>query len=173
MQIGAEAGLLQDAVRLGDENVLGNAERMDVIVDFSRVSLGSFAYLQNGGHDLVQFRVIKPLSSPDTTLLAYRLPLSSYSEPRPANYNRVRKISVVDDRIGIVRPGQTPLFQPLEFMDPATETPALGTRELWEFYADDEHPMHLHLVHFFVLNRQSGFLTCDRHAHVHVPGRTV
>jgi spore coat protein A, manganese oxidase len=154
-QIGAEAGFLPAPVRLGDENILGNAERMDVIVDFSKVAIGGVAYLQDSGHDVVQFRVVKPLSSRDTTLPASSLPLSSYSEPRPTVYTNVRKVSVVHDRVGIVRPGLTPLLVPLEFMDPATETPALGSRELWEFYADDEHPMHLHLAHFFVLNRQS------------------
>lgn len=39
---------------------------------------------------------------------------------------------------------------------PTTENPALGTTEIWEVYnaTEDAHPVHLHLVHFEVLDRQ-------------------
>lgn len=37
-----------------------------------------------------------------------------------------------------------------------TETPALGSTEVWEIYntTPDAHPVHLHLVKFLVVNRQ-------------------
>jgi spore coat protein A len=51
----------------------------------------------------------------------------------------------------------------LTFKDPITERPALGTTEIWEFYNTtvDAHPMHMHLVDFRVLDRQTftGVLT--------------
>lgn len=34
--------------------------------------------------------------------------------------------------------------------------PKLGSTEIWEFSADPEHPIHLHLVHFRVLSRNGG-----------------
>ncbi len=39
---------------------------------------------------------------------------------------------------------------------PTTENPALGDTEIWEIYnaTGDAHPVHLHLVHFEVLDRQ-------------------
>jgi len=39
---------------------------------------------------------------------------------------------------------------------PTTENPALGSTEIWEIYnaTADGHPVHLHLVHFEVLDRQ-------------------
>ena len=39
---------------------------------------------------------------------------------------------------------------------PTTENPALGSTEIWEIYnaTGDAHPVHLHLVHFDVLDRQ-------------------
>lgn len=39
---------------------------------------------------------------------------------------------------------------------PTTENPALGSTEVWEIYnaTEDAHPVHLHLVHFDVLDRQ-------------------
>ncbi len=39
---------------------------------------------------------------------------------------------------------------------PTTENPALGSTEIWEIYnaTGDAHPVHLHLVHFEVLDRK-------------------
>jgi spore coat protein A len=39
---------------------------------------------------------------------------------------------------------------------PTTENPALGSTEIWEVYnaTGDAHPVHLHLVHFDVIDRQ-------------------
>lgn len=39
---------------------------------------------------------------------------------------------------------------------PITENPALGDTEIWELYnaTGDAHPVHVHLVHFEILNRQ-------------------
>ena len=42
------------------------------------------------------------------------------------------------------------------WMDPVTENPAVGTTEVWELYntTADAHPMHIHEVHFEVVDRQ-------------------
>jgi FtsP/CotA-like multicopper oxidase with cupredoxin domain len=42
------------------------------------------------------------------------------------------------------------------WMDPVTENPAVGNTEVWELYnaTEDAHPMHIHEVHFEVVNRQ-------------------
>jgi len=39
---------------------------------------------------------------------------------------------------------------------PITENPAVGDTEIWEIYnaTGDAHPVHVHLVHFEVMNRQ-------------------
>ena len=44
----------------------------------------------------------------------------------------------------------------LNWMDPITETPALGATEVWEIrnYTVDAHPIHLHLVSFETVNRE-------------------
>jgi FtsP/CotA-like multicopper oxidase with cupredoxin domain len=44
----------------------------------------------------------------------------------------------------------------LAWFQPITENPALGDTEIWEFYnaTGDAHPVHVHLVHFEVMNRQ-------------------
>lgn len=45
----------------------------------------------------------------------------------------------------------------LSFADPATETPALGSTEVWSIHnvSVDSHPVHFHLVQFQVRHRQA------------------
>ncbi len=45
----------------------------------------------------------------------------------------------------------------LTWFQPITEYPTLGSTEIWEFYnaTGDAHPVHVHLVHFEVMNRES------------------
>jgi len=44
----------------------------------------------------------------------------------------------------------------LTWFQPITENPALGSTEIWEVYnaTGDAHPVHVHLVHFEVMNRE-------------------
>jgi len=44
----------------------------------------------------------------------------------------------------------------LPWFAPVTENPAVGDTEIWEIYnsTGDAHPIHVHLVHFEVLNRE-------------------
>jgi FtsP/CotA-like multicopper oxidase with cupredoxin domain len=46
---------------------------------------------------------------------------------------------------------------PRRWMDPVTESPAVGATEVWEYYnaTADAHPMHIHEVAFQVVNRQA------------------
>lgn len=48
-------------------------------------------------------------------------------------------------------------WKALPWHEPTTETPELGTTEVWEIYnfTGDAHPVHLHLVHFEVLGRNA------------------
>jgi spore coat protein A, manganese oxidase len=43
-----------------------------------------------------------------------------------------------------------------KYLDPATETPAAGSTEIWEIFnlTGDTHPIHFHLVNVQILNRQ-------------------
>jgi len=52
---------------------------------------------------------------------------------------------------------------PYTWHQPTTETPALGSTEVWEVYnfTADAHPVHLHLVNFEILDRQDFTYTVD------------
>jgi FtsP/CotA-like multicopper oxidase with cupredoxin domain len=51
------------------------------------------------------------------------------------------------------------------WMEPVTENPALGATEVWELYnaTEDAHPMHIHEIHFEVVNRQE--ITVEEESH--------
>jgi FtsP/CotA-like multicopper oxidase with cupredoxin domain len=51
--------------------------------------------------------------------------------------------------------GNGPTGNPLLWMDPITENPAVGATEEWEIhnFTEDAHPIHVHLVKFKVLGR--------------------
>jgi FtsP/CotA-like multicopper oxidase with cupredoxin domain len=46
------------------------------------------------------------------------------------------------------------------WMEDVTENPAVGATEVWELYnaTEDAHPMHIHEIHFEVVNRQDIFV---------------
>jgi FtsP/CotA-like multicopper oxidase with cupredoxin domain len=56
--------------------------------------------------------------------------------------------------LGTLNPDGT--GNPLLWMDPITENPALGSVEMWEIhnFTEDAHPIHIHQVHFEVVDRQ-------------------
>lgn len=82
---------------------------------------------------------------------------------------KVRKLALFEgtDEFGRLQPllgtaesaidlAGNPVNGALAFHSPITENPGLGDTEIWEFYnaTGDAHPIHVHLVHFEVMNRQ-------------------
>jgi spore coat protein A len=66
-------------------------------------------------------------------------------------YGRITPMLGTYDPTGVANQGT------LSLHDPITETPTVGTSEVWEFWNTtvDSHPVHMHLVDFRVLNRQA------------------
>jgi FtsP/CotA-like multicopper oxidase with cupredoxin domain len=58
-------------------------------------------------------------------------------------------------QLGILEDDGTPVA--LGWDEPLTETPVLGETEIWEFnnFTEDAHPIHIHMVRFQVVNRQT------------------
>jgi spore coat protein A len=120
-QIGAEGGFLPAPVRL-DQLLMGLAERADVIVDFTNVSVGTEIILQNLGPDepfgggeppgdfdvadpdttgqVMQFRVV-PATSPDTSTPPDQLVLPA--PPPLPSATRTRQVSLNEEDSRTVR----------------------------------------------------------------------
>lgn len=150
--IGCDQGLLSqpEAVPMF---LLAPAERMDVLVDFAQCA-GQQIQLRTGFQDLMQFRVSSvaakaPVTTVPQTLRPFEvIPESSATVTRTITLNEIR-----DGR-------QNPMVMLLNhkrWHEPVTETPKLGSTEIWEFVnlTEDTHPMHMHLVRFQVLDRRT------------------
>ncbi|OEH94196.1 multicopper oxidase family protein [Bacillus solimangrovi] len=165
-QIGTDQGLLQQPV-IVSELLLSPAERADIIIDFSEYP-NQFIQLKNDaaspypqGDDVdpdttafvMEFRVTKPLSSKDDSIIPYFLTYIPKLTEKDASNNRNLTL--------VLRPDQYErnihLLDGKLWTDPISEDPKLGSIETWTFInlTEASHPIHLHLVRFQVLDRQT------------------
>jgi len=130
---------------------------------------------------VMQFRV-KAATSPDNSILPTTLPAKSALGPA----DNTRAVSLNEEESGSVRVsedasgnivlncstgevfGPTSALlgtvnpdgtgNPLLWSDLISENPALGAIETWEIhnFTEDAHPIHVHLVHFEVVDREDG-----------------
>jgi spore coat protein A len=163
-QIGTDGGLLPAPVEVR-EITLAPAERADAIVDFSRrageLTLTNRAPAPFPGtpgkgviREVMQFRV-RGSAAEDSSLPARLEPLASLPEETTAP-SRDFILDMVHEDPRCTKPGFRWRINGLGW-DDITEYPRLATAEIWRFYnlSADLHPMHLHLVHFRILDRQA------------------
>lgn len=159
--IGTESGLLEAPVQVNELTVL-TGERYDVVVDFEAYAPGTEIVLTNSAPapypgdpgvgvvpEVMKFVV---LDSP------------GHTDPLPGTLREIERLDATDAV-------EVRTFEFRRFTDPCTgsiwlingllwdditETPDLGSVEVWEFVNRSavSHPMHMHLVLFQVLNRQ-------------------
>ncbi len=158
VQIGSDGGLLgapipHRAIRIAQ------AERFDVVIDFSKYDVGDEVTLKNRmglekTADVMRFRITHkenddsrvPLRLSDTTEF-------DALEESDARRTREFRFTRVADK------GRTMWGINGEPFDPGlmAARPELGSTEVWHLRAAPAgHPIHLHLVHFKVLSRNGG-----------------
>ncbi len=173
-QIGAEGGFLPAPVML-DSLLMGPAERADVIVDFTGLSVGTELYLINEGPDepfgggtpgtdfpaadpettgqVMKF-VVVPLTGEDPSEDPAGLALPRFRPLRPAR--KTRQVSLNEEGsafTGFDGPIAAKLGTldaagngvALRWEDPITENPALGAIEVWEMYNFTEDAHPIHI----------------------------
>ena len=158
-QIGSDQGSLAAPVEMTQVQ-LSPGERADVVIDFS-AARGQRITFNNLSWELMQFRVADAQSSvpgPKALPVAYSLPSILRSIPR------IPESESVKTRLMILREYMEPkpkrmlmLLNGTRWHEPVTERPELDSVEIWSFAntTTDIHPIHLHLVRFQVLDRQS------------------
>ena len=167
-QIGADQGFLPRPVEQADL-LMAPAERYDIVIDFSGKAGKSFTlkndgaapYPGGGGTDLpqiMQFRVNRPLSTPDHPLPAQLVPVPLLDPAHAANTRQLLLAEFDDPTTGDPIEGMlgTMSLGGLHWSSAVSEDPHVGDTEIWELYnvTTDGHPIHVHLVRFQVLNRQ-------------------
>lgn len=150
VQIGSDVGLLPKPVPL-DEIYIGPGERYDVVVDFARYPEGTQVMLANGDENdptsqIMRFDVGAKVS--DDGEIPQRL--GPDPEPMPAiSAATTRSFRFLGGAGGIPATVNLATFQP----DRIEATARLNDTEIWEISVDPEHPFHLHLGHFRILDR--------------------
>ncbi len=171
--IGADGGFLPAPARL-DRATLAVAERLDVIVDFSRVPEGTSLFLINEGPDepfgggepgtdfmpadptttgqVMKFVVRRRSNEPETTVAPEALTLPT--APRLGAASRTRKLSLnelANEQFDAPTAGMLGTLsasgepQPLPWMADVTEHPALGATEIWELHNFTEDAHPIHV----------------------------
>jgi len=151
-QIGTDLGLLPAPVA-PKSLLIAPAERADLIVDFSGHA-GENIVLNNDPFTVMQFRVVKRAFTQDVSSLPPALrPVPRIAESAAVK-TRTLTLGEADDMAGNPK---TMLLNNAHWSMPITESPALGSTEIWNLlnFTDDSHPIHLHLVRFQILDRRS------------------
>jgi len=176
-QIGSEGGLLADAPVTLNQLLMAPAERADVIVDFSRFSVGNEITLLNLGPDepfnglpvdrdtqadldstgqVMRFRVVELTGEGNPGEIPTRLPPIERLQTTDIARNLTLNEELYDPiDIPIGAKLGTNDRGPLDWGDAITENPKLGDVEIWNIanLTVDAHPIHLHLVSFQVVER--------------------
>lgn len=157
-QIGTDLGLLHEPIEISNF-ILEPAERMDVIINFSKYK-GQEIILRNivqtppsPGMDVVmKFKVGKKLKQPDTSAIPAKLMPFHKINPSLAVKQRTMHLIETEDHYHRTQH----LLNNRRFSDPVTEMPELDTIEIWHLvnHFDFPHPIHVHLVHFEILGRK-------------------
>ncbi len=150
-QIGTDQGLLPAPVPLTSLEI-APGERADLVVDFSQHRGGQLV-LKNDAFIVMQFRV-SPGKVTDTSALPATLrPVPKIPESQ-AVQTRLLTLNEYVNKAG--NPVML-LLNASHWSMPVTERPVLGSTEIWTLInpTNDSHPIHLHLVRFQILDRQT------------------
>jgi spore coat protein A len=147
-QIGSDAGLL-GAPRAHDRIRMSQAERFDVVVDFSQYPVGTKITMLNRLADgntgkVMQFHVVRAAKD-DTAVPAKLVDFEVLDRGAAVRTRKFDFNQRSDDGWDI----NGEVFD----VDRILAAPKLGDVEIWRFDGDADHPIHLHLAHFQVLSR--------------------
>ena len=154
--IGSDQGLLPAPVEL-QRLVLAPAERTDIVVDFS-LARGRQVQLMSDDLPLMQFRIGNELVIDESRLPSALRPVQRIPQAQSIR-TRQMTLNEFDDPNG---EAMVMLLNRRHWADPVSEIVKLDTTEIWSLInlTEDTHPIHLHMVRFQILDRQS-FSTFD------------
>jgi spore coat protein A, manganese oxidase len=165
-QIASDGGYLPRPVKM-KSLVLAPGERADLLVDFSRVAAGTSIILKNDAHapypdgdaadpetvgQIMQFTVPADAGKP---VVSPVLPAALNVIPRLVP-NQPDRTLTLNEAMAAGGPEEI-LLNGQKWSAPITEMPKVGSTEDWVIVnlTEDTHPIHLHLVQFQLISRQS------------------
>lgn len=166
--IGNDGGLLKNPATVKSV-LVAPGERLDVLINFAGLTIGTEVYLEsrifdNGGSTqgkqgfkIIKFRVTQTISDSFTLPVALSavnsIPASSSSKTRNFVINAMQMSS------GMNMTGIHRINDKTYDKNRIDENVSANATEIWVFdnsQGDEPHPMHLHGVHFQVLERSGG-----------------
>ena len=154
VQVGSDGGLL--GAPISHRTIpIAPAERFDVVIDFSKYPVGTKVTLKNHlglgtTSRVMRFHVVRK-EKEDSTVPKHLSDMGAFEALGESGPRRKRKFYFTQD----MHNGQVVWAINGKVFDPSRidARPKLGSTEIWEFFTDVHHPVHLHLVHFKVLSR--------------------
>ena len=164
-QIGSDGGYLKTPVTLNSLRI-APAERVDLLVDFSKIASGEKIILQNLDPSLtaeekntvgqiVQFKVNSEEGFGSKSLPTNLNPTLKGDFPTLPSTTMNRTLTLVE--VGDFPNTTEMLLDGQSFDAPISEKPQVGTTEEWIIVNPtmNTHPIHLHLVEFQLVSRQT------------------
>lgn len=163
-QIGTDVGFLNNPIKL-NFLLLSPAERADLIIDFSKFKEKEIL-LQNNANApfpngskvdsntkfIMKFKILDNISDCKNNKIPNNL--NNIPSPASLSFDKIRKITLdhTEDKYG----RETMLLNNKVWLNPISINPKLNDTEIWEIYnfTPKAHPIHIHLVHFQILNIQ-------------------
>jgi spore coat protein A, manganese oxidase len=126
-------------------------ERADLVFDFS-THAGTNIFLRNDNFNVTQFRVAQKGTLGEKVLPQVLRPVQRIPESSAVK-TRMLTLAEVDDQ---TNQPVISLLNNAHWSMPVTEDPVLDSVEIWAFVnlTNDDHPIHLHLVRFQILDRR-------------------
>ena len=166
--IGNDGGLLKNPLAI-KSILLAPGERLDALVNFAGLALGTELFLEskvfdNGGSaqgkqgfKMMKFKVTQTVS--DNFIVPVSLSAVSSISPSSSSKTRNFIINAMQMSNGMNMTGIHRINDKTYDRNRIDETVATNATEIWVFdnsQGDEPHPMHLHSVHFQVLERSGG-----------------
>jgi spore coat protein A, manganese oxidase len=150
-QIGTDQGLLPTPVPLTNLEI-APGERADLVVDFSQ-HRGAQLVLKNDAFIVMQFRVSSAKVTDTSSLPPSLRPVARIPESQAVQ----TRLLTLNEYVNKAGNPVMMLLNASHWNAPVTEKPVLGSTEIWTLInpTNDSHPIHLHLVRFQILDRQS------------------
>jgi spore coat protein A, manganese oxidase len=160
-QIGTDGGYLKAPAQLTSKTI-SPGERLDILVDFSNIPAGEKIILRNLADSesaptaqIIQFTVVSETGFTAKTLPQNLNPtlIANYPTLPTPDGKRILTLTDVAGRNGVAMM----LLDGQKWDAPVTEIPKLGATEEWLIVNPtmDTHPIHLHLIQFQVVERQT------------------
>ena len=150
-QVGTDQGLLPAPVPLTNLEI-APGERADLVVDFSQ-HRGAQLVLKSDAFVVMQFRVSAQRVTETSSLPPALRPVPKIPESQAVQ----TRLLTLDEYVNKAGNPVLLLLNASHWKMPVTEKPVLGSTEIWSLInpTNDSHPIHLHLVRFQILDRQT------------------